>query len=164
MLSFARQGKFKTHPIVMIIDEAHQFLNKTVSSDYESFKLEAFDLIAKEGRKYGLFLCITTQRPRDIPSGTLSQFGTFIVHRLINQKDKEIIHDALPSANKDIIYYLPELGEGEIILSSTDIKVPLLLKVKEPYISPDSVTPVFKDYMGETLSIDVIEDERKLKV
>ena len=164
MLSFARQGKFKIHPIVMIIDEAHQFLNKTVSNDYESFKIEAFDHIAKEGRKYGLFLCITTQRPRDIPSGTLSQFGTFIVHRLINQKDKEIIHDALPSVNKDIIYYLPELGEGEIILSSTNIKVPLLLKVKEPYISPDSVTPVFKDYMGETLSIDVIEDERKLKV
>jgi hypothetical protein len=162
MLYFARQGKFKKHPIVMIIDEAHQFLNKTVSNDFESFKLEAFDNIAKEGRKYGLFLCITTQRPRDIPSGTLSQIGTFIVHRLINQKDKEIILNALPTSNKDIINYLSELGQGEIIISSTDIKIPLLLKVKEPIISPDSVTPVFTEYVGENQHIELENDEQRL--
>jgi uncharacterized protein len=164
MLYFARQGKFKKHPIVMIIDEAHQFLNKTVSNDFESFKLEAYDNIAKEGRKYGLFLCITTQRPRDIPSGTLSQIGTFIVHRLINQKDKEIILNALPTSNKDIINYLSELGQGEIIISSTDIKIPLLLKVKEPSITPDSVTPVFTEYVGETQHIELENDERLLKI
>jgi len=164
MLHFARQGKFKKYPVVMVIDEAHQFLNKTVSNDFESFKLEAFDHIAKEGRKYGLFLCITTQRPRDIPSGTLSQVGTFIVHRLINQKDKEIILNALPTSNKDIINYLSELGQGEVIISSTDIKIPLLLKVNEPIISPDSVTPVFREYVEENQHIELENDERLLKI
>lgn len=164
MLHFARQGKFKKYPVVMVIDEAHQFLNKTVSNDFESFKLEAFDHIAKEGRKYGLFLCITTQRPRDIPSGTLSQVGTFIVHRLINQKDKEIILNALPTSNKDIINYLSELGQGEVIISSTDIKIPLLLKVNEPIISPDSVTPVFTEYVEENQHIELENDERLLKI
>ena len=46
-------------------------------------RLDSFDQIAKECRKHGLFLCLATQMPRDIPQGTLSQMGTFIVHRLI---------------------------------------------------------------------------------
>lgn len=52
-------------------------------------RLDSFDQIAKECRKHGLFLCLATQMPRDIPQGTLSQMGTFIVHRLINPFDKD---------------------------------------------------------------------------
>jgi uncharacterized protein len=143
MLSYAREDKFKTKPIVLFLDEAHQFVNKSVSNDFESFKLEAFDNIAKEGRKYGLFLCMTTQLPRDIPVGTLSQIGTFIVHRLINHRDKEIVINAMPSVNSEIANYLSDLGQGEVILSSTEIKTPLLLKVNEPDVEPDSKTPEF---------------------
>ncbi|MFN0215041.1 MAG: ATP-binding protein [Saprospiraceae bacterium] len=80
----AREGIFKTKPIVLFIDEAHQYLNKHVKDEYfEATRLNAYDQIAKEGRKYGLFICLATQMPRDIPTGTLSQMGTFIVHRLI---------------------------------------------------------------------------------
>ncbi|MEH7526260.1 ATP-binding protein, partial [Bacillus sp. JJ1503] len=143
MLSYAREGKFLSKPNVLIVDEAHQFLNKTVSNDFETFKLDAFDNISKEGRKYGLFLCITTQLPRDIPTGTLSQIGTFLIHRLINHRDKEIIMNAMPSANSEMINFLSELGQGEVILSSTDIKTPLLLKIMEPNVEPDSNTPLF---------------------
>jgi uncharacterized protein len=143
MLSYARESKFRRKPVVLIVDEAHQFLNKSVSNDFESFKLEAFDNISKEGRKYGLFLCITTQLPRDIPIGTLSQIGTFLIHRLINQRDKEIVMNAMPSANSEMINYLSELGQGEVILSSTEIKTPLLLKINEPKAEPDSNTPIF---------------------
>ncbi|WP_171016958.1 ATP-binding protein [Pseudalkalibacillus caeni] len=149
LLSYAREDKFTSKPTVLIVDEAHQFLNKTVNNDYESFKMEAFDNISKEGRKYGLFLCICTQLPRDIPIGTLSQIGTFLVHRLINQRDKEIVINAMPSANSDIISYLPELGQGELIVSSSEIKVPLILKVKKPSVEPDSNTPVFRMEEGE---------------
>ena len=101
-----------------MVDEAHQFLKKTVVDDFfQSNALSAFDQIAKESRKYGLFLCISTQMPRDIPIGTLSQMGTFLVHRLINYNDKEAIRQSCSSANSDILSYLPVLGEGEAILS-----------------------------------------------
>ena len=145
LLNLARNNKFKENPLLFMVDEAHQFLNKSVSNDYEDFKLEAFDHIAKEGRKYGLFLCITTQLPRDLPTGTLSQIGTFIVHRLINQRDKEIINNSLPSSNRETVNYLSELGQGEIILSSSEIKQPLILKVIEPGVLPDSETPLFNN-------------------
>ena len=89
LLNKARNREFENSPVVVLIDEAHQFLNKSIKDEYfESKPLDAFDSIAKECRKYGLFLCIATQMPRDIPKGTLSQMGTFIVHRLINFNDK----------------------------------------------------------------------------
>lgn len=91
LLNNAREGKFKNDPVVIFIDEAHQFLNKSIKDEYFDAKpLDSFELISKEARKYGLFLCIATQMPRDIPLGTLSQMGTFIVHRLINDQDKKL--------------------------------------------------------------------------
>ncbi len=141
LLDKARSSNLKNNPLILIVDEAHQFLNKKLSENDVIYSLDSFDNIAKEGRKYGLFLCLTTQRPRDIPLGTISQIGTFIVHRLINTQDKEIVISALSNVNKQITNYLAELGEGEAILSSVNLKLPLLIKVLEPNIKPDSDTP-----------------------
>ncbi len=146
LLGKARENSFKIHPIVLILDEAHQFLNKSVVDEYfESTSLSAFDQIAKECRKYGLFLCIATQMPKDIPIGTLSQMGTFIVHRLINSNDKEAIKQACSSADSDMLAFLPVLGAGEAILSGVDFPMPLSIIVNPPQIPPDSQTPTFKD-------------------
>jgi len=142
LLNKARQKKFKENPIVVFIDEAHQFLNKSVGSEFfESGNLDAFDSIAKECRKHGLFLCIATQMPRDIPSGTLSQMGTFIVHRLINHFDKEAVANACSSANRNTLDFLPVLAEGEAILSGVDFAMPIILKIDKPINEPDSNTP-----------------------
>ena len=66
LLDEARKGAFRCRPTVVVLDEAHQFLGKSVGDDGNTFALDAFDLIAKEGRKYGLTLCLATQRPRPI--------------------------------------------------------------------------------------------------
>lgn len=143
MLSFAREGKFSSSPLVMCLDEAHQFLNKNVSDDFFSTQpLDAFDSIAKECRKYGLFLCLSTQIPRDIPIGTLSQIGTFIVHRLINDQDRKTIESACSSANKNSLALLPVLGAGEALLLGVDFPMPLTLKIKAPSNPPNSKTPM----------------------
>jgi len=82
LLNKARSNAFRENPLILFVDEAHQFLNKKVKDEYfESTELNAFDNIAKESRKYGLFLCLFTQMPRDIPVGTLSQMGTFITRQ-----------------------------------------------------------------------------------
>lgn len=83
--------------------------------------------------------------PRDIPVGTLSQIGTFIVHRLINFNDKEAIRQASSTASNDLLTYLPNLGEGEAILTGVDFKIPLILKIHSPKVPPDSSTPKFKN-------------------
>lgn len=142
LLIDARNGKFKNKPLVTFMDEAHQFLNKKVKDEYfESVSLDAFDSIAKECRKNGLFLCLATQMPRDIPHGTLSQMGTFIVHRLINQNDKEAISNACSSASKNTLEFLPILGEGEAVLTGVDFPMPIIIKFDKPINEPNSKTP-----------------------
>lgn len=145
LLVKARNNEFKENPLILFIDEAHQYLNKHVKDEYfELTRLNSYDQIAKECRKYGLFLCLATQMPRDIPIGTLSQMGTFIVHRLINPHDKEAIENACSSANRNSLSFLPILGEGEAILMGIDFPMPVMLKIKKPTIEPNSKTPQFK--------------------
>lgn len=147
LLKKSRTGAFKEYPVVFCIDEAHQFLNKRISADDDtSFYLQSIDSIAKESRKYGLFLCLSTQMPRDIPIGTLSQMGTFIVHRLINDQDKKSIENASSSANRNALSFLPILGEGEAILIGVDFPMPLAIKIAapQPRNRPKSNTPRIK--------------------
>lgn len=142
LLNKALKNDFKEKPIILMVDEAHRFLNKSVKDEYfEAKPLDAFDSIAKECRKYGLFLCLATQMPRDIPIGTLSQMGTFIVHRLINEQDKKAIENAASSANRSALSFLPILGEVEALLVGVDFPMPLMLKINEPKNTPNSNTP-----------------------
>lgn len=147
LLKESRKDAFKETPIIFCVDEAHQFLNKRISADDDStFYLQSIDNIAKESRKYGLFLCLSTQMPRDIPIGTLSQMGTFIVHRLINDQDKKSIENASSSANRNALSFLPILGEGEAIMIGVDFPMPLAIKIDapQPHNRPNSNTPRIK--------------------
>lgn len=142
LLEEARNYKFRENPIVLFVDEAHQFLKKTIADDFfQDLELDAFDKIAKECRKHGLFLCISTQTPRDIPVGTLSQMGTFIVHRLINETDRAVIEKACSEGNRNALSYLPTLQSGEALLISIEMPMPIIIKIKEPNIKPKSLTP-----------------------
>jgi ABC-type dipeptide/oligopeptide/nickel transport system ATPase subunit len=141
----AKDGNFKSRPLICFLDEAHIFLNKTIKDEYSlEVDLDAFDRIAKECRKFGLFLCLSTQRPRDIPQGVLSQMGSFVVHRLINQFDRDSIENAAPEGSKNLLAFLPSLGKGEALLIGVDFPMPIHLtfgKVSESN-KPNSHTPV----------------------
>lgn len=148
LLEQARKGIYKNNPLVVFVDEAHQFLNKSISDEYFTTKpLDAFEQISKEARKYGLFLCIATQMPRDIPLGTLSQMGAFVVHRLINEQDKKAVESAASTANRNALSYLPILGEGEAVLLGVDFPMPLTVKVNAPIHKPNSKTPSLSNPM-----------------
>ncbi len=161
LLNLARHNTFRADPLIIIVDEAHQFLNKNIKDEFfESQTLDAFDLIAKECRKYGMFLCLATQMPRDIPTGTLSQMGTFIVHRLINELDKKAIESAASAANRSALSFLPILGEGEALLVGVDFPMPLLVKVNEPDKKPESNTPKLKAKQVITNKISGIKNDQ----
>ena len=81
--------------------------------------------------------------PRDIPTGTLSQMGTFVTHRLINHYDKEAISSACSTANKETLSFLPSLGSGEAIIMGVDFPMPLSIKIDLPTIEPTFDTPKF---------------------
>ncbi|MGY6396958.1 ATP-binding protein [Vibrio parahaemolyticus] len=139
LLSVARKGKISHEaPLLVFIDEAHQFLNKRIGEETNRFELDAFGNIAKEGRKYGLNTIIATQRPRDIPEDVLSQIGTLIVHRLTNQLDQEIIKKAVGAIDQRSASFLPVLGHGEALLLGVDFPFPMTVKIKKPVNEPTS--------------------------
>ena len=72
-----------------------------------SFHWIRLQLIAKEGRKFCLTICIATQRPRDIPEGVLSQMGTMLVHRLTNEKDRDVVEKASGDIDRSAAAFLP---------------------------------------------------------
>jgi hypothetical protein len=139
LLSVARKG-FISHekPLLVFIDEAHQFLNKKVGEDSNKFELDAFGNIAKEGRKYGLNTIIATQRPRDIPEDVLSQIGTLIVHRLTNQLDQDIVKKAVGAIDQRSASFLPVLGQGEALMLGVDFPFPMTVRMKKPLNVPNS--------------------------
>ncbi|MDB5874635.1 MAG: hypothetical protein JWQ07_4077 [Ramlibacter sp.] len=149
LLGLARESRFKVTPTVVVLDEAHQFLNKNMGDETNRIHLDAFGLIAKEGRKYGLTTILATQRPRDIPEDVLSQMGMFIVHRLINERDREVVEKACGSLDASAAAFLPTLGQGEAILVGVDFPMPTPVKVTEPLYPPKSEGPSYAKYWGK---------------
>jgi hypothetical protein len=130
----------------LFLDEAHQFLNKTLGDENNRYSLDAFELIAKEGRKFSLNICISTQRPRDIPEGVLSQMGALIVHRLTNDRDREVVERACGEFSKSVAAFLPNLVPGEAMIVGVDFPIPVTVQISEPTSKPDSMGPDFQKH------------------
>ena len=146
LLALAREGRFNARPLVTCLDEAHQFLNKWLGDEFARYPLDAFDLIAKEGRKYSLSICLATQRPRDIPEGVLGQMGTLLVHRLTNDTDRHVVERAAGDLDRSAAEFLPTLAPGEALLLGVDYPIPLIIAVTPPTAPPDSRGPNYQTH------------------
>jgi hypothetical protein len=146
LLDAAKEGAFQKQPVVVFLDEAHQFLNKALGDEYTRYPLDAFELIAKEGRKFSLTICLATQRPRDIPEGVLSQVGTLIVHRLINERDREVVEKSSGEIDRSAAAFLPTLAPGEAVIVGADFPIPLTVQMLRPANPPDSKGPDYESH------------------
>lgn len=144
LLSFARSGQFRSKPLVIFLDEAHNFLNRRIGDEDNAVHLDAFDQIAKEGRKHWLTLCLATQRPRDLPEGVLSQMGTMIVHRLINDRDRDVVERACGDIDRAAVAFLPTLAPGQAAIVGVDFPFPLTVTMHLPSRLPDSRGPNYQ--------------------
>lgn len=144
LLNLARSGEFRSCPLVVVVDEAHNFLGRHIGGDDTVARLDAFELIAKEGRKYGLNICLTTQRPRDITEGVLSQIGTLVVHRLTNDRDREVVERACGEIDRSASSFLPNLKPGEAAIIGSDFPIPLTVQIFPPDTRPMSEGPDYQ--------------------
>lgn len=135
-LTSARDDQFQATPLVVVLDEAHQFLSKSVGDENNRVFLDAFGLIAKEGRKYGLTCLLATQRPRDIPEDVLSQVGMFVVHRLITERDQAVVVNASGVLDGSTAAFLPNLRDGEALMIGTSSIMPLPVTMDPPVRPP----------------------------
>jgi uncharacterized protein len=141
-------GKDKS--LTIIVDEAHNILSSESFREAESWKdyrLETFEEIIKEGRKFGVFLTISSQRPNDISPTITSQAHNYFIHRLINEKDLKTISSAVSYIDRVTEESIPTLPTGTCIFSGVASQMPLKLNIKplEDSARPQSTTREFRD-------------------
>ncbi len=145
LLRQARDGVFKQgKPTIVVLDEAHNFLNRRIGEEDSVIKLDAFDQIAKEGRKHWLTIALATQRPRDLPEGVLSQMGTMLVHRLTNHRDREVVERACGDIDRTSVAMLPTFAPGHAAIIGVDFPFPLTVQIDKPVSEPDSRGPQYQ--------------------
>ena len=132
------------HPLTIVCDEAHLYLPVKDEADVsERRALESFERIAKEGRKYGVSLLAVSQRPSDVSRTILSQCNNFLVLRLTNDQDQNVVRRIMPDSMSGLTDMLPLLDTGEGLLFGDSILLPTRLKLSLPTIKPASATRQF---------------------
>ena len=89
---------------------------------------QALSRIAKEGRKYGLSLCLVTQRPCELDSTILSQCGTAVALRLSSERDQDVIRGSTYEGMADLIEFLPLLGDREALVLGQGVSMPMRVR------------------------------------
>ena len=130
-------------PYVLVLEEAHNYLKPRREDELPGTTAarEAFERIAKEGRKFGLSLIIASQRPSDVSATVLSQCANFLVHRIQNPEDLDYFKKILPTGSRDLLDQLPILAPGDAILLGSATNVPARVTVRLPHPKPQSETP-----------------------
>lgn len=127
VLDYVRKLEHKAEmPINLIVEEAHRFIKN--DSNTNSFGFNAFERIAKEGRKYGLLMGISSQRPSELSKTVVSQCSNFIIHRVQNPDDLQYISKMVPYINRGILDRLTYLQTGTALVFGTAINLPTLTR------------------------------------
>lgn len=140
-----KRDKIKDNSLHIIIDEAHNILSENSNRESESWKdyrLETFEEIIKEGRKFGVFLTIASQRPSDISPTIISQLHNYFIHRLMNDNDLKSINKAVSYLDKLSFDSISNLSTGCCFIAGQMTQFPLSVKVTllDANIRPQSET------------------------
>ena len=139
-----KRGRNKGH-LNIIVDEAHNILSyqsTRESEEWKDYRLEVFEEIIKEGRKFGVFMTIASQRPSDISSTIISQLHNYFIHRLVNQHDIEQVNNTISYLDKVSIDSLPILSTGVCVVAGQMADMPVVVKIDqiEDEHKPDNET------------------------
>ena len=120
-------------PFVMYIDEVHRYTQN--AENYTSGLIS----IAREGRKKGIFLFLTTQNPKDVPDVLLGQIGTIIIHRLTHSEELKAIQNLV---QENTLAQIKKLNQGEAILTSINLLHDIHVHFKKSNRTHDNDTPL----------------------
>jgi len=129
----------------IIVDEAHNILSERSereSEQWKDYRLETFEEIIKEGRKFGVFLTIASQRPSDISPTIISQMHNYFLHRLVNNEDIQAVRQTISYLDKVSFEYVPLLPTGTCILAGLLANVPIVVDIGR--IEPKKHEPMNK--------------------
>ena len=128
-----KQDRKADNYLNIVIDEAHNILSyqsTRESEDWKDYRLEVFEEIIKEGRKFGVFMTIASQRPSDISSTIISQLHNYFIHRLVNEKDIEQVNNTISYLDKVSVESLPILSTGVCVVAGVLAEMPIVMQVE----------------------------------
>jgi hypothetical protein len=131
-----KMDKKASMPINLIIEEAHRFIRNEYNSGALNYNI--FERVAKEGRKYGLLLGVSSQRPSELSKTVVSQCSNFIIHRVQNPDDISYISRMVPYISEGIINRLTYLQTGNALVFGTAINLPTLTEFSRAIPPTDS--------------------------
>jgi hypothetical protein len=117
-------------PLTLVCEEAHRYVPASDHLGFEPCK-RAIAKIAKEGRKYGVALCIVSQRPSEVDATILSQCNTVFALRMSNDRDQEIVNSAITDTGSGLLEFLPSLGQREALAFGDGVALPVRIKFDE---------------------------------
>lgn len=132
-------------PIYLICEEAHEYIPREDIPRYREAR-RSMERIAKNGRKYGVGLCIVSQRPHDVSETVLAQCSSYICLRISNPDDQEYVRSMVPEAVRGTFAALTSLSKGEAVALGEAVPMPVRFRVALPDPPPNS-TDV--DYAGK---------------
>jgi hypothetical protein len=148
-------------PTVLVMEEAHYFI-KRYNDDAENFGAsiqccKVFEKIAREGRKFGLGLVLSSQRPSELSPTVLSQCNSFLLHRISNDRDQELIHRLLPDNMRGILREMPSLPSQYAVLLGWASELPVMVKMRtlRKEQCPQSNDPDYWDVWTGTKKRDI---------
>jgi DNA helicase HerA-like ATPase len=124
-------------PVHLLLEEAHRYISESPSK-YAIDASKIYERIAKEGRKYGLFLLVASQRPSELSKTVLSQCSNFVVHRIQNPDDLSQIRQMTPFISEAVLKRLPSLPKQHALVFGTSVNLPTTFKVREAKPLPKS--------------------------
>ncbi|ACS89623.1 helicase HerA-like domain-containing protein [Thermococcus sibiricus] len=119
-------GKYK-YPVFVLVEEAHRFIPKKENT----LSKRIAKRIAAEGRKFGVFLILLTQRPQKIDQDVLSQCNSQIIMRMTNPEDQKAVRASAEQVSEDLLNDLPGLNVGEAVIVGEMTKMPVMVKIRE---------------------------------
>jgi len=130
-------------PMVIALEEAQNYIPEKNRGDRESIAKKVFERIAREGRKYGISLLVTSQRPSELSKTVLSQCNSFIIHRLQNPEDQKYVRQLVSAANEDILQQLPILPQQHVVIMGDAVRTPVQARMNNASPRPNSNNPKF---------------------
>jgi len=143
-----RRGPASTHPTLLVLEEAHHYLRQLAGDAESGQHALAYERLAKEGRKFGVSLLISTQRPSEVSPTVLAQCGTWAVFRLSNETDQRAVSSAAESVVSNVARQIPGLARGEAIVFGAAMPVATRLSVVKATPAPMSSDPPFVSAWG----------------
>ncbi|MGE9313616.1 ATP-binding protein [Niabella sp. CJ426] len=141
-------------PMVIALEEAQNYIPEKNRGDRESIAKRVFERIAREGRKYGISLLVSSQRPSELSKTVLSQCNSFIIHRLQNPEDQKYVRQLVSAANEDILQQLPILPQQHVVIMGDAVRTPVQAKMNTANPRPNSNNPKFIENWTKDLPKD----------